>query len=560
MTARSLALLALAGAIACTYHPPSPGDGGTGGPVGPEPTPQQDETAAQWHCAKRLEAFPELADEEWCTMTPIDPKSAHKPYFGNTQGTISLDPQDGIADNAAHPVYQVVEAGPNFIPEPGGELGDVYRWTAHEHPSAQDLGSGLVSNFGFWAGGIPNLRGGIRPPIIHASFLDVSEGLEVPTIFGHPGISGRYNVSGVPCSDAPLEDAETYWGYGVDEKAWPALLGGHSNGHDSPECAAYVQYHGTHPVLPAYPQTNSEEYNAIERAECMSNNGYAEFSDALLHAAPQNNGMIWVNWDSETVEEIKQWLFANLGDFGGFAAELQVFLDAWELAGGDSPYWPTDPPYRYNHFTYTGVCGHVPALGIYSGESIRTAAGCPSTMMAQFDDLSLEDMDKMIEGELVEGRCVFPYIIDQAPPGAAYPSPLPEWSTGAQGHGKDGDLFLDVSQLDKRTLELWAGSLELRTVEARGELGIEVRPTNELGRQLFEAWRIPPGAVLTSVGQAVVAPPTLDEAGELVEPGVGAFDLLAEAQAVLERGEIIPVRFIGPDGSMLHRYVSPFIG
>jgi hypothetical protein len=136
------------------------------------------------------------------------------------------------------------------------EVGDHYTTIVADQPTMivagdGDIRSGLIGNFAVWPfSGLP--ESGLRPPIVTGTFVDVLSTIKnpnLPTTFGDPFLSGRYNAYGQPCnSTSYIPD----WFHSMIEDH----VGSEPN---ALECAAMVTWQHADPLGEQYPFPDSED-------------------------------------------------------------------------------------------------------------------------------------------------------------------------------------------------------------------------------------------------------------------------------------------------------------
>jgi hypothetical protein len=556
MRCRDITLLCMLAASACSVVNNSDAGGDeTGGPDQWSEGPLEVEHPPEWVCRERApnvtlaghdKPIPEL---ERCYYSPhakdLDgdgveadpwgwPGKPHWQGLPSVMGWLDLAPSNAVP----HPIYTWYDDSV----EDGVEVGYVLHQANPDHPwlpkKRAQFRSGLVSNFAFWVGGVPD--SGHRPPIVTASFIDVMN-FELPTIMGHPFYEGRYNAHGVPCSTTPISESS------AGSIVWsPAYDNLQSSTHA--ECQAWAQYYGVMPAALHYPMWHTTEETmigvAMDAAECLDNGGVYKASEAAL-TAHLRNGLIWINW-GEFWEDFVLWIQTE----HPVLYNLIVALDYLQGTGWNA--WPLDPPYPYNSWSVTGVCAHPARLAVHSSGngtlSIRTATPCPDGMAAVFPEFQHEDLDEW--NEELHGYCTLLHQMPP-PPGVADATPIDVITTGRKGHGFTGAKYINLSGMTQARLDEWIDALTLRQTDA----GVVVSSKNRLGADLLVAFDVPEGATILSVDDL-----RTDVDPETGAPPASAVEIAMSIDRAVAAGRLMMLLIDTPTRRRLHRYVVPYFG
>ncbi len=530
----------LLGPLACGYL--NPGSEGAG-----DPKPNQGQEVAnppQWWCRDRIDPDIEVlsdvidigedetggyddggsvhpAEAEACAFAPSSSPDADpwpgKPWWRG----LPLVEQEPLDLLNAHPMYtrdaiDEMTLQPTVIVAGDG-----------------DIRSGLIGNFAIWPFKPELPTSGLRPPIVTGTFVDILTAIKhpnIPTTFGDPFTSGRYNAYGQPCSTSSyIPD----WFHSMIEDH----VGSEPN---ALECAAVVTWQQADPIDPMYPFPNSDDddpsFDATMRAtgaaRCLDNGG--QYLPALAAASmADRNGLLWLNWDE--LDQIKVWIGTHLVG-NPIYQTLMVAFDLFEDLGKESLYWPLDPEWPWSRWSYTGICAHPAELRMADNDiTVKTWLGCPRGMhavMEKFDPPQQPDPNWK-----VEGYCTFDH---QMPPsdGAAAPTVFPELKIGKKGHGFDGAIY--VAPLPRETALRWAESLRATPTSD----GLQIHAVNEVGRALLQTVSLPDGAILVTMR------------GKRVERDPLA--VILQIDRYFTAGSLVPLWFHSPDRrTVIPKYFVP---
>lgn len=510
----------------------------------PNQGPPEVESPPEWYCKDRL--FPNqfvtttatLDDEPGPTSTKDLERCPYVPSSHPTEGGWTGKPYwRGIAD-----VVLVWLEGIGEGPLDADEQHPVWSWhdpnedgVVPHLANEEDYRSGLIGNFAIWidGGGVPSK--GNRPPIVTASFADVTGSL--PTMIGNPFLAGRYNVYGLPCSTATAGNL------------WTAYSDEFQN-NENVDCMANVMFEGADEAHELYPHSPGDpDDRALDVAVCLDNGG--EYDPALAAlTSGERDGMVYLNWDELAL--VQQYVVQELSKHPGWE-EITVFMDFLENLGYEWNYWPSDPDYPYSRFSSTGICGHPAELrAVVVNDDLvefRTQIGCPTGMRAVFPDFPLpliEDIEA--HGWSLEGYCTYSYAV--APPPNVGITVVPQITVGLAGNGFDGARYVEVTDLPRDVLDSWMSSF----TTTQAEDGIVITAATFDGRDLLTALDIPDGSTMLAVDHLLLG---ADGDGE---PMTEMLELAVYVDAVTASGRYVTAMFDTPDGVRMTRHIVPSAG